>query len=293
LLDLESIWFLFLVAVTASIMNQASDPPIERRGRGGGGDSARRRPEGGDAGGAAASRTTGGINLPDDSDAEEADAEDEETEEESKARFERELEFVQCLASPAYLHFLATYRDDDDEIDDVNEAKDHGGDSEDDSSSSEDETASNDAKVGSKRERADGSAAPLSRKRRGPRRGGGGSSSTGSVGVLHDPRFRTYLVYLRDTWSRPEYAVYLSYPHCLYFLNLLIDHPDLVAKEWALPAYRNFCHQQQFLAWQHRFSTLYGVGGGRESTTTTSTTTTAASGGEPATADTLARPQRP
>lgn len=118
--------------------------------------------------------------------------EEDDTEENFPAnRFELELEFVQCLASPAYLHFLATYRDGDGPV------------------------------------------------------------------ILQDPAFQQYLQYLQDTWSQPQYARFLTYPHCLYFLNLLITSPAVV-KEWTLPAFRNFCHQQQFLAWQHRHATLYG-----------------------------------
>jgi len=109
-------------------------------------------------------------------------------------RFELELEFVQALASPAYLHFLATSRDDSD----------------------------------------------------------------GSL-LLQDPSFQAYVKYLFETWSQPEYARFLSFPHCLYFLELLIEKPA-VLKEWTLPAFRNFCHQQQFLSWQHRHSVLYGRG---------------------------------
>lgn len=112
-----------------------------------------------------------------------------------KNRFELELEFVQALASPAYLHFLATSRTE---------------------------------------------------------------SSDGGV-ILQDPAFIEFLVYLRDTWTRPEYSRFLSYPHALYFLDLLIETPAAL-KEWTLPAYRNFCHQQQFLAWQHRHAMCYGLG---------------------------------
>lgn len=109
-------------------------------------------------------------------------------------RFELELEFVQALASPAYLHFLATSR------------------------------AEEDGKL-----------------------------------FLQDSSFQQYLRYLFDTWSRPEYARFLSYPHALYFLELLIEKPT-VLKEWSLPAFRNFCHRQQFLSWQHRHESLYGKG---------------------------------
>jgi mediator of RNA polymerase II transcription subunit 31 len=143
-----------------------------------------------------------------------------------KKRFEWELEFVQCLASPAYLHFLATYRDDNDD-DDIN-SEDDGED---------------DAPTKTSKRKKKASAA----------------KTTGTV-LLQDRHFLAYLRYLRDTWSRPEYAIYLMYPHCLYFLNLIVDHPTVMAREWAQPAYRNFCHQQQFLAWQHRHATLYGRG---------------------------------
>jgi len=109
-------------------------------------------------------------------------------------RFELELEFVQALASPAYLHFLATQRSED---------------------------------------------------TNGP--------------LLQDPALQEFFRYLRATWSQPEYSRFLQYPHCLYFLDLLIEKPA-VAKEWTQTAFRNFCHQQQFLAWQHRHSVCYGVG---------------------------------
>jgi mediator of RNA polymerase II transcription subunit 31 len=114
-------------------------------------------------------------------------------------RFELELEFVQALASPAYLHFLATSRVDD---------------------------------------------------------------SSGGL-LLQDPAFQSYLKYLFQTWTNPDYSRYLSYPHCLYFLQLLIDKPA-VLKEWTLPAFRNFCHQQQFMSWQHRHEVLYGKGSSDE-----------------------------
>lgn len=109
-------------------------------------------------------------------------------------RFELELEFVQALASPAYIHFLATSR-----------------------------------------------------------------SETGDCPILQDAAFIGFLKYLRKTWSQPEYSRFLAYPHCLYFLDMLIEKPASL-KEWSLPAYRNFCHQQQFLTWQHRHRVCYGRG---------------------------------
>jgi mediator of RNA polymerase II transcription subunit 31 len=110
-------------------------------------------------------------------------------------RFELELEFVQALASPAYLHFLATTK-----------------------------------------------------------------TEEGDRLLLQEPAFQAYLRYLFQTWSKPEYSRFLSYPHALYFLELIIEKPSVIVKEWTLPQFRNFCHQQQFLAWQHRHANLYGRG---------------------------------
>lgn len=112
---------------------------------------------------------------------------------EVKNRFALELEFVQSLASPAYLHYLA--------------------------SSSNDEGQS----------------------------------------LLLDRRFKEFLSYLQRTWSRPEYSIYITYPHSLYFLDMLIKN-DAACRELAQVSFRNFCHQQQYLAWQERFVKLYGEG---------------------------------
>jgi mediator of RNA polymerase II transcription subunit 31 len=116
-----------------------------------------------------------------------------------KNRFELELEFLQCLASPAYLHFLAS-------------------------------TLSPD---------------------------------------LSD--LLPFLRYLRRTYSRPEYIRFVRYPNAFYFLDLLIDRPTVFYKEFTLPEFRNFCHQQQFLAWQYRHAHCYGVGKFPPPATTTTT----------------------
>ena len=136
-------------------------------------------------------------------------------------RFELELEFVQALASPAYVHFLATSR--------VGDGAGSGGTS-----------SSGAGEVGGA--------------------GGGGSSDAGGP-LLQDPAFQSYLKYLYRTWSMPQYARYLTYPHCLFFLELLTDEENAhVLTEWTLPEFRNFVHQQQFAAWQYRHATLYGQG---------------------------------
>lgn len=133
-------------------------------------------------------------------------------------RFELELEFVQSLASPAYLHYLAT------------------------------------------------------------------------SGILHQTCFLDFLRYLRY-WKQPQYAKYLSYPHCLYFLDLLVppssdltpehendgkkaceeletvklhgaDSGEAFRREMAQLPFRNFVHEQQFYSWQFRSARLYGKGEG-------------------------------
>jgi mediator of RNA polymerase II transcription subunit 31 len=129
-------------------------------------------------------------------------------------RFELELEFLQALASPAYLHFLATSRDTEETIEATTTTS-------------------------------------------GSRQTAGSSSSSSTY--LQNAQFQQFLMYLRGTYSQPPYVRFLQYPHALYFLNVLIEQPNVI-KEWTLPEFRNFCHQQQFLAWQHRHSVCYGVG---------------------------------
>jgi mediator of RNA polymerase II transcription subunit 31 len=134
-------------------------------------------------------------------------------------RFELELEFLQALASPAYLHFLATSRDTEETIEATTT------------------TSGSRLTAGSS----------------------SSSSSSSSSTYLQNAQFQQFLLYLRDTYSQPPYVRFLPYPHALYFLNVLIEQPNVI-KEWTLPEFRNFCHQQQFLAWQHRHSVCYGVG---------------------------------
>eukprot|EP00804_Cyclotella_cryptica_P001268 CCRYP_012741-RB/>CCRYP_012741-RB protein AED:0.02 eAED:-0.02 QI:0/-1/0/1/-1/1/1/0/155 len=133
--------------------------------------------------------------------------------------FQTQLEFVQSLASPAYLHYLAT------------------------------------------------------------------------SGILYQSSFLDFLRYLRY-WKRPEYAKYLIYPNCLYFLDLLVppdddcddeetqcdseahegtteksskvkraDRGEAFRREMAQVQFRNFVHEQQFYSWQFRSARLYGTGG--------------------------------
>ena len=101
-------------------------------------------------------------------------------------RFELELEFLQSLASPAYLHHLATQ------------------------------------------------------------------------GYFQNESFIEYLHYLQY-WKKPEYAKFITFPHCLYFLDLLCEN-DTFRKELVNVPFRNFLHEQQFYSWQYRSRVLYGSG---------------------------------
>ncbi|KAL7436866.1 hypothetical protein ACHAXM_005347 [Skeletonema potamos] len=138
-------------------------------------------------------------------DAASADASNVSLDELPSNRFELELEFVQSLASPAYLHYLAT------------------------------------------------------------------------SGILNQKQFLDFLRYLRY-WKQPQYAKYLSYPHCLYFLDLLVppddddgtnsnnntttasDSGETFRREMTQVQFRNFVHEQQFYSWQYRSARLYGRG---------------------------------
>jgi mediator of RNA polymerase II transcription subunit 31 len=105
-------------------------------------------------------------------------------------RFELELEFVQSLASPAYLHFLATQ------------------------------------------------------------------------GYLEDKKFLQFLRYLKKYWETPEYARFITFPHCLFFLDLLCRETDgdTFRRELSNVSFRNYVHEQQFYNWQYRSRHLYGEG---------------------------------
>ncbi|CAM9451796.1 unnamed protein product [Ascophyllum nodosum] len=91
-------------------------------------------------------------------------------------RFELELEFMNCLASPEYLHYLA------------------------------------------------------------------------QGGFLEDPAFLRFLEYLQY-FKQPQYSKFITYPHSLAMLDLLIKNPPF-RKEIAFVGFRDFVHQQQFLHWQ-------------------------------------------
>jgi mediator of RNA polymerase II transcription subunit 31 len=103
-----------------------------------------------------------------------------------KNRFELELEFIQSLASPRYLHHLANQN------------------------------------------------------------------------YLRDESFLQFLQYLKY-WKQPEYAKFITYPHCFFFLDLLCDN-ETFRNELVNVEFQNFVHQQQFFNWQFRSRLLYGTG---------------------------------
>ncbi|XP_030955227.1 mediator of RNA polymerase II transcription subunit 31-like isoform X3 [Quercus lobata] len=92
-----------------------------------------------------------------------------------RQRFLLELEFVQCLANPTYIHYLAQNR------------------------------------------------------------------------YFEDEAFIGYLRYLQY-WQRPEYAKFIMYPHCLYFLELLQNAN--FRSSMAHPGNKELVHRQQFYFWK-------------------------------------------
>ena len=67
-------------------------------------------------------------------------------------------------------------------------------------------------------------------------------------GYFKDITFVNYLKYLLY-WKEPEYAKYLKYPMCLYFLDLLqYEH---FRRELVNAQCTKFIDDQQILLWQH------------------------------------------
>lgn len=67
-------------------------------------------------------------------------------------------------------------------------------------------------------------------------------------GYFKDTTFINYLKYLLY-WKEPEYAKYLRYPMCLYFLDLLqYEH---FRREVVNSQCTKFIDDQQILLWQH------------------------------------------
>ncbi|KAL6196081.1 hypothetical protein ACLB2K_031696 [Fragaria x ananassa] len=93
-----------------------------------------------------------------------------------RQRFLLELEFIQCLANPTYIHYFAQNR------------------------------------------------------------------------YFEDEAFIGYLKYLQY-WQRPEYTMFIMYPHCLFFLEQLQNAN--FRKAMAHPANKELAYRQQFYSWKN------------------------------------------
>lgn len=69
-------------------------------------------------------------------------------------------------------------------------------------------------------------------------------------GYLLDGKFVRYLDYLQY-WKQPQYSKFLVYPHCLRFLDLL-QHEDIRKKLTEHPNFHTELADQQFWHWLHR-----------------------------------------
>jgi len=65
---------------------------------------------------------------------------------------------------------------------------------------------------------------------------------------LEDPAFLGYLEYLRY-WKEPQYAKFVTFPHCLYILDLLQDKG--FRERLKDPKVAEYIHVQQFYHWQY------------------------------------------
>lgn len=127
-------------------------------------------------------RLSSGESSSSSSDDEEVEVKNDEAERAAKLRFRVELEFVQLLASPLYLHHLAQHD------------------------------------------------------------------------YFDKPGFVRYLRYLRY-WCRPEYARFLEYPDCLFYLVKLSD--DTFRANLKSVEFRDKVHQDQYKRWVDRYGQLH------------------------------------
>ncbi len=65
---------------------------------------------------------------------------------------------------------------------------------------------------------------------------------------FEDERFINFLSYLQY-WSKPQYIKYISYPHCLYFLELL--QREEFRNALLQDQYIGLVHHQQFQHWRY------------------------------------------
>ncbi|KAJ1462626.1 SOH1-domain-containing protein [Pelagophyceae sp. CCMP2097] len=72
--------------------------------------------------------------------------------------------------------------------------------------------------------------------------------------LLEDRAFLDYLDYLRY-WKRPEYSRFIEYPHCLAFLDMLIDSEPF-RKNLKYAEFRDHVHRSQFEHWHTRHTTI-------------------------------------
>ena len=99
----------------------------------------------------------------------------------NKNRFELELEFVQSLANPRYLHHLATTTSTTATTTSSNNNNNNNNNNEDDDDDDDKEP----------------------------------------IDILNSKEMIEYLSYLQYWYRDPRYSKYILYPHCLYFLKLL------------------------------------------------------------------------
>eukprot|EP01038_Epipyxis_sp_PR26KG_P007580 gene7580-10328_t len=66
-------------------------------------------------------------------------------------------------------------------------------------------------------------------------------------GYFQNQNFMEFLKYLRY-WQRPEYLQHITFPHCIAFLNAVIENEEF-RKEISMPQFMEFVYEQQGLQW--------------------------------------------
>jgi mediator of RNA polymerase II transcription subunit 31 len=67
-------------------------------------------------------------------------------------------------------------------------------------------------------------------------------------------RFLEYLTY----WKEPEYIVLLKFPHCLAFLDAVLNDENFRRSlTFGGPGYRDYIHLQQGMHWMHEARDVY------------------------------------
>jgi len=143
-------------------------------------------------------------------------------------RFEQELDFVQCLANPHYLHCACT-------------------------------NPRAPSRAPATRLCSHRPAPPLSPPPPLPPSPSCAPAVLAENGFLKDEEFLEYLRYLQY-WADPRYARFIRYPHCLQMLRILLESPQF-RHEVGQMGFVKYVYDQQMYHWKHYLKNVYMIDG--------------------------------